>query len=146
MKRRCLLPVVKLTFGSISAVLVTGLATVAQSPPGTAAGQAAPSSPALGQLEQQVQELSSALREMRAEMAAAHSEAEALKQELGQTRVELQALKGDLASTQQGKEVSSSPEVKPSQTSTNSEPQVESRMSKLEEAEQLLGSEIGDQD
>jgi len=140
MKLRCLLPVVKVTFGSISAILVAGPGAAAQSLPGTPAGQTAPSNPALGQLEQQVQELSSALREMRAEVAAAHSEAEALKRELGQTRVELQALKGDLASTQQRKQAPSAPEAKPSQTGESAEPQVETRISRLEEAQQLLSS------
>jgi peptidoglycan hydrolase CwlO-like protein len=146
MKPRRLIPLVRIASSAICAVLLASLTAAAQSPPGTPAGQAAPSNPALGQLEQQVQELGSALQAMRAEITEARSEATALKQELGQTRAELLALKGDVASAREGKQVSSTSEPAPSQAGETTEQRTQSRVSKIEEAQQLLSSEVSDQD
>jgi hypothetical protein len=145
MNMRRSLPIVKTMFSSISAVLTVSLAAAPQTPPGQPA-QTTAASPALGELQQQIQDLSSALREMRAEVAAAHSEADALKQELGQTRAELLALKGDLAATREGKQVTPPLEANAAPSQGGVGTQLDTRVSKLEEAQQLLSSEVSDQD
>jgi hypothetical protein len=146
MKPRRLLPIVKITFSSIFAVLMVSLAAAPQSPPGTPAGQAIPDNPTVGELQQQVRELSSALQAMRSEITEARGEATALKQELGQTRVELLALKGDLASTRQANQASSPSGANVSPGSETAGQTIDSRVSKIEEAQQLLSSEVSDQD
>jgi hypothetical protein len=142
MKLRRLLPIVRSMLYSTVAVLMVSLAAAPQSPP---AAQSIPVNPTLGDLQRQIQELSSALQDMRAEIADAHREATALKQELGQTRAELLALKGDLNSAQEGQQVSPSAPQAPA-GGGNAVRQIDSRVSKLEEAQQLLSSEISDQD
>jgi len=146
MKLRRLRPVVRITVSLVSALLMTCLDAASQSPQGTTAEQAPSASPTLGELQQQVRDLTSALQEMRAEIADAHREATALKQELGQTRAEVQALKGDLTSAQAGKPSPSLSEPSVSQTGESAEAQLKTRVSKLEEAQQLLSSEVIDQD
>jgi hypothetical protein len=146
MNMRRLLPIVKMVFSLMSTILMVSLAAAPQSPPGASAGQATPANTTLGELQQQVQELSSALREMRGELAAAHSEAETLKQELGETRVELLALKGDLASTRGAKQMTSPLEANAGLSNGGAATQLDARVFKLEEAQQLLSSEVSDQD
>ncbi len=143
---RRLFRIVKITFRAISAVLMVSLAAAPQSPPGAPAGRTTPPQPAPAELQEQLQELSSALREMRAEVAAAHSEAEALKQELGQTRVELRALKGDLASAREAKQVTSAQAANAAPPNESVGTQLAARVSKLEEGQQVLSSEVNDQD
>ena len=146
MNMRRLLPMVKIALSSMSAVLIVSLGAAPQSPPGAPAGQTTLAQPALDALQEQVQELSSALREMRSEVAEAHSEATALKQELGQTRAELQALKGDLASTREAKQVTSTQEANAAPSNDSGGTELAAHVSKLEEAQQLLSSEVNDQD
>ena len=146
MNMRRLLPIVKIVLSLMSTVLMVSLVAAPQSPPGASAGQTTPANATLGEVQQQVRELSSALREMRGELAAAHSEAEALKQELGQTRVELLALKGDLASTREAKQVTSPLEANVAPSNGGAGTQLDARVSKLEEAQQLLSSEVSDQE
>ncbi|HXJ97081.1 MAG TPA: hypothetical protein VMT20_29945 [Terriglobia bacterium] len=143
---RRLLPIVKITLSSILAIVTVSLSAAPQSPPGARAVPTTSDTPALGELQQQIRELSSALRDMRADVAAAHNEAEALKQELGQTRVELMALKGDLASAREAKQAPPTSEGNPSQASESAGSHLDARVSKLEEAQQLLSSEVTDQD
>jgi hypothetical protein len=146
MNMRRMLPIVKIVLSLMSTVLMVSLAAAPQSPPGASAGQTTPANATLSEVQQQVRELSSALREMRGELAAAHSEAEGLKQELGQTRVELLALKGDLASTREAKQVTSPLEANVAPSNGGAGTQLDARVSKLEEAQQLLSSEASDQD
>jgi hypothetical protein len=141
-----LIPLLRITSALLTAFLVTTLVGSSQEPP--AAPKAAdthPTSDSAAELREQLQELSSALRQMRAEVSEARSEVVGLKQELSSTREQILALKSELAPTTNQAKAQAAPVPLPAVSRQAEAPQLETRVSKLEEEQQLLGAKVDDQ-
>lgn len=110
------------------------------------ASQASPATGALRELEEQVRELSSSLHEMHAEIERSRREAAQLRQDLQETREEVVALKGELSEPR----VNTSARLADSRAAAQGAGQstsqdIDQRVSKLEEDQELLGAKIEDQ-
>jgi hypothetical protein len=136
--------------------IATGLLTLMMAAPYPAFSQASEANsrseasdgavPGLRDVQEQVQELSSTLRQMRAEMESARNEAIELRQELKSTNDQLRTMKDQLANVLKPASVAATPQAA---AAAGTEPadakQVESRVSKVEDDEQLLASKVDDQ-
>ena len=116
---------------------------------GAPATASQPGDASLRELDSQVRELRSVIEQMRAENAQSRAEMRELRQELQDTRKLLAPL---AASTNAGPSASSAPESapyggNPTQVSTSVPPAADlgTRVQKLEESTQLLGSKIDEQ-
>jgi hypothetical protein len=115
------------------------------------AAPAAPSQPAdasVRELDSQVRELRAVIEQMRAENAQSRAEMQELRQELQDTRKLLAPLaagaNGNASLPATAESAPSSTNAEPS-SATASTPDLSSRLQKLEESTQLLGSKISEQ-
>jgi hypothetical protein len=112
-------------------------------PAGAGAGTPALNSPE--ELGEQIQELCTALRLMRAEVSEARVEVMELRQDLKSAKEQLVAIKSELPPT-----AVQAPAQAPTVPSTTADrqaegPQLDTRVSKLEEEQQLLNAKVDDQ-
>jgi hypothetical protein len=159
-----LIPLLRITSALLVTILMTTLTASAQAPPDAlpvagASGplsleRPAPARPAaqddqatagetpalhgLSELQEQIQELSSALRLMRAEVVQ-------LRQDLQNTREQLLAIKGEQATTTTQAKTQAAPVPSPTASGEAKGPQLDTRVSKIEEEQQLLGAKVDDQ-
>lgn len=139
-----LIRVLETTSGLLTLLLAAPLPAFSQASPAAPGKESAAVVPELRDLQEQVRELSSNLREMHGEMESARSEANELRQELKNTNDLLLAVKNQLAvvfkpaGAAQPQSVASGPDPA-------SVKQVEGRVSKLEEDQQLLATKVDDQ-
>ena len=131
----------------LMAFLLGSVIATPQQPPQTLnAPHADQAAGALGDLEAQIRELSSNLHEMHAEMERSRREAEQLRQELQETREQVSALKNEMSElrisppAQSGDSAIQAPGPR-----RDAGGQVDQRIAKLEEEQQLLGAKIEDQ-
>ena len=146
MELPCMNRSVKVASALLAAFLVTTLNGSPQEQPAAAKPaetRPTPASPA--DLHDQIQELSSALQAMRAEVSATRTELVELRQDLKAAREQLSAIKGGLAAST-GQEKAPTAPVPPATASREAEvPQLEARVSKMEEEHQLLSAKVDDQ-
>ncbi|HEV2425323.1 MAG TPA: hypothetical protein VGZ29_10895 [Terriglobia bacterium] len=95
-----------------------------------------PAASGLGELQEQIRALSSDVRAMKAEVDDARAETAQLRLELQNASAQLQTLKGQLAQTQAQPAAASAAEAPAAAAS------VDNRVSKVEEDQQLLHSEV----
>ncbi len=146
MELRWLMPVLKFGGGLLAAVLVATPTGFSQAPPESAkAAETHLTTQDLDELKQQIQELNTALRGMRAEVSKAHAEFIELKQELRDTREQLVAVKTGITPpvNETKAQVAPVPPVKASHESEES--QLNNRVSKMDEEQQLLSAKVDDQ-
>jgi len=105
--------------------------------------RSAPNDPA--DLRGQIQELSSALQAMRAEVSAARAELGELRQDLTAAREQLSAIKGEMAATTGQSKAQAAAALPATVSREAAGPQLEARVSKVEEDQQLLNSKVDDQ-
>ena len=117
----------------------------AQNADSSGAGGETPAPHGLSDLEEQVQELSSALRQMRAEVSEARAEVGELRQDLKSTREQLLAIKGEQAPDSHQAKTPTASMPSPDAAQPNGEERFDTRVSKLEEEQQMLGSKVDDQ-
>ena len=127
-------------------LLSSAMASPQQLPPASNAPQANPPIDALRELEAQIRELSSRLHEMHAEMERSRSEAAQLRQELQETREQVSVLRNEMSESR----ISTPTQVDDSGAKAEgmgqgAGRQVEQRVAKVEEEQQLLGAKIEDQ-
>jgi hypothetical protein len=148
MQRCSLLSVVKKGSSMLMAFLLSSAMASPQQPP--QATNALPANPptddALRDLEAQIHELTSSLHEMHAEMERSRSEAAQLRQELQETREQVSALKNEMSESR----ISTPTQVagtaaKAEAAGQGTDGQVDQRVAKVEEEQQLLGAKIEDQ-
>ena len=112
-------------------------------PPGQAVSEAGASAVSLDELRRQIHELSSELHEMRAEVEEARGEASELRHELKNTTEQMLALRNSLSSSlSQNKTQADRPSGPPSSAQPRD---LDSRISKVEEEQELLNGKIDDQ-
>ncbi len=127
-------------------LLLSSVGASAQQPQPTNAPQANPATSVLLDLEAQIRELGSSLHEMHAEMERSRAEAAQLRQELQETREQVRALKNEMSESRinpAAQPVDSA--VKAEGAGQNTSGQVDQRVAKVEEEQQLLGAKIEDQ-
>jgi len=130
----------------LAAILLTNLSGSSQVPPNTAkAADTQPTSISPAELREQIQELSSALRLMRTEVSEARAELIQLRQDLQNTREQLLAIKGEQAPTYTQAKAPAAPLPPPTVSHEAEGPQLDTRVSKIEEEQQLLGAKVDDQ-
>ena len=129
----------------LAAFLMTTLTAFAQAPGGSASGETSATAVNLSALQAQVLELSAALREMRAEVNAARNEATELKQQLKNASDQLQAMERRMASNTSLAAASAQPVPSPAQLPASEARQLDGRLAKVEEEQQLLSSKVDDQ-
>jgi len=136
----------RITSALLAAILMTNLTGSSQAPPDAAkAVDPQPPSTSPAELREQIQELSSALRLMRAEVSEARAEVNQLRQDLQNTREQLLAIKGDQASTSTQAKAPAASLPSPTVSHEAEGPELDTRVSKLEEEQQLLGAKVDDQ-
>jgi len=147
MKRHCLVSAVEKTRSLLIALLLSAAIASPQAPTQQSnTPQANATTDVLRGLEAQVRALSSSLHELHAEMERSHAEAAQLRQELQQTREQVTALKNELeesgvnTSTRLAKSGAAAEATDQDRTQ-----QVDQRMAKIEEDQQLLGAKVEDQ-
>lgn len=141
-----LIPFLRITNGLLATFLMTTLTSFSQSPPEVAkAVETHPTPNNLGELREQMQELNSALRLMRAEVSEAHAEVIELRQELRNTREQLSAMKSELALRTDPAKAQAAPLPSAGVSREGEGPQLEKRVSKMEEEQQLLSAKVDDQ-
>ena len=146
MEQRRLIPPRRITSGLLAAFLMTTLTGSSKAPPETPKeAETNPTPNNLAELREQVQELSSALRVMRAEVEKAHSEVIEIRQELRNTRDQLLAIKSEVAPTLNRAQAQAAPIPSAPASREGEAPQLDQRVSKLEEEQQLLGAKVDDQ-
>ena len=124
--------------GLLAVLLLGPPSGFAQSGEAAKPGDADPAGSALRDLQAQIQALSSDVREMKAEVEGARAEAAQLRSDLQSATSQLQALKGQL--TQTAPQPSTA--IPASQAESAASP-IGDRVSKVEEDQQLLHSEVG---
>ena len=146
MKLPCLNRSLKVASALLAAFLLTTLNASPQELPAAAKTAEARATPnRSSDLRDQVQELSSDLQAMRAEVSAARAELTALRQDLKTAREQLVAIKGEMAATSGQTKAQADP-APPAPASPVAEgPQLEARVSKMEEEQQLLSAKVDDQ-
>lgn len=122
--------------GFLALLLLAPPLAFAQTAEASKASTADPAAANLRELEQQIQALSTDVRAMKAEVEDARAEAAQLRHELQNASEQLQALKGQLAHSQAQPPAPAAPEAPATAAS------VDSRVSKVEEDQQLLHSEV----
>ena len=146
MEQRRLIPLLRITSGLLAAFLLTTLTGFSQAPPETPkAMETNPTPNDLSELREQVRELSAAIGVMRTEVEKAHSEALELRQELKNTREQVLAFKSELAPTLNRAQAQAAPVPSAPASREGEAPQLDQRVSKLEEEQQLLGAKVDDQ-
>ena len=146
MELPCLNRPLKVASALLAAFLVTTLnGSPQEQPAGAKPAETRPTPARPADLHDQIQELSSALQSMRAEVSATRAEMVELRQDLKAAREQLSAIKGELAAST-GQEKAQAAPVPPATASREAEvPQLESRVSKMEEEHQLLSAKVDDQ-
>jgi len=96
-------------------------------------------------LRDQIQELSSALSQMRAEVSAARAQVVELQQDLKLAREQLVAIQGALPPATSAANVQAAPLPAAAASGENPQFQLETRVSKLEEEQQLVSAKVDDQ-
>ncbi len=141
-----LIPLLRITSALLAALLMTTLSGSSQGPPdGAKPAETHPTPDNLTGLREQIQELSSALRQMRAEVSEARAEVVELRQDLKNTREQLLANKSEAAPTSNQAKAQAAPIPSPTASRQGEGPQPGTRVSKLEEEQQLLGAKVDDQ-
>lgn len=122
--------------GFLALLLLAALPVFGQSAEVSKAGAADPAAPNLRELQEQIQALSSDVHAMKAEVEDARAEAAQLRHDLQNASAQLQALKSQLAQPPaQSAAAGTAPE-------TPAAAAADSRVSKVEEDQQLLHSEV----
>lgn len=132
--RRCVWP--GALMGLLTVLLLGPPPALAQSAEVSKGADAAPTASALRDLQEQIEALSSDVRAMKAEVEGARAEAAQLRSDLENATSQLQALKGQL-----GQSAKASATVAASPAESAASP-VGDRVSKVEEDQQLLHSEV----
>jgi len=128
------------------AFLLSSAMASSQQPPASNAAQANAPADALHDLEAQIRELSSSLREMHAEMERSRAEAVELRQELQDTREQVSALKNEMSDSRINAPTQTvDSAIKGQGVGSGASQQVDQRIAKVEEEQQLLGAKIEDQ-
>ncbi|HEY6291454.1 MAG TPA: hypothetical protein VI455_07835, partial [Terriglobia bacterium] len=96
-------------------------------------------------LEHQVQELNAALQQMRTEIEEARGQATELRQELRDTSDQVRVLKSELAETRNPAKLQPEPVLPAAEASQNAVQQLATRVSKVEDGQQLLDAKVDDQ-
>jgi hypothetical protein len=144
MRPRCMIPL-RITTG-LATFLMTFITAFSQGPPdGAQPGKTNPTTVGLNELQEQVQELSAALVEMRAEVNEARNEATKLKQELKSASDQLQSIQREMATNLGRATVQVTPARPPGQPPATEVQQLDGRLAKVEEEQQLLTSKVDDQ-
>jgi hypothetical protein len=147
MQPRSTLSVVRKASSVLMAFLLSSaMASPQQPPPASNAPQVNAPADALHDLEAQIRELSLSLHDMRTEMERSRAEAQQLRQELQETREQVSALKNEM--TESRTSVSTQPADSASQAEGAGQTtgqQVDQRIAKVEEEQQLLDAKIEDQ-
>ena len=99
----------------------------------------------LHDLEAQIRELSSSLHEMQAEMERSRAEAVELRQELQETREQVSSLKNEMSESRMNAPTRAVNSIKGDGAVSDAGQQVDQRIAKVEEDQQLLGAKIEDQ-
>jgi hypothetical protein len=147
MKPRTLVSAVERIGGVLMALLLSpATASPQPPPPQPSAPQSNSAADLLRGLEDQVRALSSSLHELHAEMERSHAEAAQLQQELQQTREQVTALRNELeeshihASTRLAKTGAAA-----RATDQDANWQIDQRVAKMEEEQQVLGAKVEEQ-
>jgi outer membrane murein-binding lipoprotein Lpp len=125
-------------------LLGSGMASPQQPPQALNAPQANQTADALRDLEAQIRELSSSLHEMHAEVERSSAEAAQLRQELQETREQVSALRNEMSASHINPPAVDSA-VKAEEEGQCTGGQLDQRVAKVEEDQQLLGAKIEDQ-
>ncbi len=145
MKLFRLIPAWRKSSHLMGAVLLVAVTAFSQANPGVSKVSQTTPATNFDDLQKQIQELSLDLREMRAEVKDAHTEATELRQELGQTREELQTIKSEMATTPGPMQARAQPNPAATEAGASPGQQLENRVSKVEEGQQLLSQKVDDQ-
>jgi len=146
MQPRCMLSVARKASSVLMAFLLSSVMASPQQPPASKAPQANTPAEVLRDLEGEIRELSSSLHEMHAEMKRSRLEAEQLRQELQETREQVSALQNEMSESRINaptQPVDSA--IKGQGVGPGAGQQVDQRIAKVEEEQQLLGAKIEDQ-
>ena len=136
----------RMTSALLAVILMTNLTGSSQAPPGAAkATDTRPTSASLAELREEIQELSSTLRQMRAEVSEARAEVRELRQDLKTTREQLLAARSEQAPTTNQMKAQAAPIPSPAVSREAAAPQLDTRISKVEEEQRLLDARIDDQ-
>jgi hypothetical protein len=145
MRLRCMIPSLHITMGLAVFLIITPGAFSQAPPEGAKPAEAKPAAVSLSALQEQVQELSAALREMRAEVKEARNEATELKQELKSASDQLLAIQREMTAGANRATVQATPAPPPAQAPASEVQQLDGRVAKVEEEQQLLSSKVDDQ-
>ena len=126
-------------------LLSSAMATPQQPPQALNAPQANQPVDGLRDLEAQIRELTSSLHEMHAEMESSRAEAAQLRQELQETREQVSALKNEMSERINPPALPADSAVKAEGAGQGTGEQVDQRVAKVEEGQQLLNAKIEDQ-
>jgi len=142
-----LLSIAKKASSVLTALLLSSAMATPQQPPQVLNAPQANQADGLRDLEAKIRELSSSLHEMHAEMERSRAEAAQLRQELQETREQLSALKNEISESHRNplaRAVESAVKAEGAGQGSTGE-QVDERVAKVEEEQQLLDAKIEDQ-
>ena len=129
----------------LMAFLLSSAMASSQQPPALNTPQANAPADVLHDLEAQIRELSSSLHEMQAEMERSRAEAVELRQELQETREQVSSLKNEMSESRMNAPTRAVNSIKGDGAVSDAGQQVDQRIAKVEEDQQLLGAKIEDQ-
>ena len=129
----------------LMAFLLSSAMASSQQPPALNTPQANAPADVLHELEAQIRELSSSLHEMQAEMERSRAEAVELRQELQETREQVSSLKNEMSESRMNAPTRAVNSIKGDGAVSDAGQQVDQRIAKVEEDQQLLGAKIEDQ-
>jgi len=140
-----MIPSFRITTGLAAFLMTTSAAFSQALPQGVKPAETTQTAVSLNALQEQVQELSAALGEMRAEVKEARHEATELKQELRSASDQLLAIQRQMAANPSRATLQATAAESAAQPPANKVQQLDGRVAKVEEEQQLLSSKVDDQ-